>query len=175
MPKITDYLPGMMLIGLNEDAAIANARGLVFRNVPNVVTVTNGATYTYRFNVNIYTKLLERILTVISGHVRYEVIVGASESAAGTPIALSTTNNHLGKSPVNTMRGGVTVSGGTVVDTVEIITGQGGNTGSLPDAQIGGRILAKNQVFWLRITGLASSSSVILNLLLHEYQDTFEP
>lgn len=170
MLKFSNYLPRMLLIGANEDPAIANDRGLVFRNVPDVVAVGSGVSYVYRFNVAIKTKLLSRILTAISGHIKYEIVVGATETAPGTPVTLACTNNEKATTPLNTMSKGVTITGGSVIDTVELITGQGGNSASLPDAQAGGRTLAEGQTFWLRITGIGSSSSAVLNLLLYEYQ-----
>lgn len=169
MLKKTDYLPGMMLTGTNEDADIANALGMVFRNIPAKVTLSNGQVLVYRFDVNVKTKLLARVLQAISGHVRYEVIVNATETAAGTPVTLSCTNNDLATVPANSMQQGVTITGGQVIDVVEVLTGQGGNSSSLPDSQVGGRTLAANSVFWLRLTGV-TASSCLLYLLLREFQ-----
>ncbi len=167
--KPKEYLPGMELIGVNEDVDIANAKGEVFRNIPNKVTLAQGATYTYRFSNNIKSKLLSRVLTMLSGHMVYEVITEATETNVGAPIVLACTNSEIATVPTNVMRGGVTITGGTVVDTVEALTGVGAGQASLPDAQIGGRVLGANQTFWLRLTGVATSSSAILNLLIREY------
>lgn len=169
----TNYLPGMMLTGVNEDADIANALGLVFRNVPSVIPLGSGATVVFSFTVSVKTKLLSRLIQAITGHVRYEVIVNATESSPGTLVSLSCTNTELDTPSLNTMRVNAAITGGTVIDVAEVATGSGGNSSSLPDSQVGGRTLAAGQKFWLRLTGV-SASTAILYLLFHEYQELVE-
>ena len=175
-----DYLPGQTLIAAKESALVANVYGRVFRNIPDKLDLAQAATYWYKFNCLNKLKVLDRVITILQGSISYEVIVSTPEAPVvetdpGVQVLFYSSNNTFPRAQLFTMFGNVLASGGLVIDYVELATGQGSGRVSIPDAQIGGRILAKDTSFYLKFTGLSAvANRALLNLLILQYDELAE-
>jgi hypothetical protein len=159
--KKPTYKHSLEVAALLNSREIAAIYGEVFRIMPQRLTLSNGQTRVFKFVCNVDTRLIDRVITVADGGILYEVVVGATETVPGTPVASYNTNTKINKSASNSITVGATITGGTVIDFSETVTSAGGNAITLQDSQIGGRILGAGQTFWLRCTGIGATSAIL--------------
>lgn len=148
---------------------IANSEGKIFRNFPLVFTLgATGNSEWVRFTCGARTRLISRIVLVNTGGVTYEVYVGGTEGGTWTPVTTSCTNTENPSVVTGAIARGGTHTGGTLIDDTEVSTGTGSGALTIPDVQIGGRILPAGAVFYLKMTATGNGTKARLFLLWEE-------